>query len=154
MTFKQEIPLTPIGYVKTDADNDQIKNRIHLSQIVVNPELAPALDGVAEYSHLYVLFWIHELTSEKRTILKVYPRGRTDLPLNGVFATRSPVRPNPIGLTVVELVKVEGNVLTVRGLDAYDGSPVLDLKPYDLMDEKENVRVPAWWLKLREEKRS
>jgi tRNA (Thr-GGU) A37 N-methylase len=97
MTSKQEITLTPIGYVKTDADNDQIKNRTHLSQIVVNPELAPALDGVAEYSHLYVLFWIHELTSEKRTILKVYPRGRTDLPLNGVFATRSPFALTPSG---------------------------------------------------------
>jgi tRNA-Thr(GGU) m(6)t(6)A37 methyltransferase TsaA len=152
MDSKQEICLTPIGYVKTAADNNQIKNRTHLSQIIVNPELAPALDGVADYSHLYVLFWIHELAAEKREILKVYPRGRTDLPLSGVFATRSPVRPNPIGLTVVELVAVEGNVLTVRGLDAYDGSPVLDLKPYDLMDEKENVRVPAWWLKLREEK--
>jgi tRNA (adenine37-N6)-methyltransferase len=62
------------------------------------------------------------------------------------------LRPNPIGLTVVELVSVDGNVLTVKGLDAFDGTPVLDVKPYDHWDVAENVQVPSWWLKLQKEK--
>ncbi|MCX8153995.1 MAG: TrmO family methyltransferase, partial [Candidatus Bathyarchaeota archaeon] len=71
----------------------------------------------------------------------------------GVFATRTMYRPNPIGFTLVELVNVEGNVLSVRGLDAFDGTPVLDLKPFDPWDCAENARVPDWWLKLENEKR-
>ena len=74
------------------------------------------------------------------------------MPLTGVFAVRTMLRPNPIGLTLVELVKVDGNVLSVRGLDAYDGTPVLDVKPYDFWDMAENIKVPEWWRKLHEEK--
>jgi tRNA (Thr-GGU) A37 N-methylase len=74
------------------------------------------------------------------------------MPLTGVFAARTMLRPNPIGLTLVELVKVEGNVLTVKGLDAYDATPVLDLKPFDFWDMTENVRVPDWWKKLNAKK--
>ena len=74
------------------------------------------------------------------------------MPLTGVFAVRTMLRPNPIGLTLVELVKVDGNVLTVRGLDAYDGTPVLDIKPYDFWDVAENAKVPDWWIRLQEEK--
>jgi tRNA (Thr-GGU) A37 N-methylase len=70
----------------------------------------------------------------------------------GAFAVRTNLRPNPIGLTVVELLKVEGNVLEVRGLDAFDGTPVLDIKPYDPWDVVKQVRVPAWWRRLEEEK--
>ena len=84
--------------------------------------------------------------------MKVHPRGRRDLPLLGIFATRTMLRPNPVGLTLVELVKVEGNVLTVRGLDAFDGTPVLDIKPFDSWDTTENARVPKWWTKLKNEK--
>jgi tRNA (Thr-GGU) A37 N-methylase len=71
-----------------------------------------------------------------------------DMPLLGVFATRTNLRPNPIGLTLVELIKAEGNTLTVRGLDAFDGTPVLDVKPYDFWDAK----VPDWWKRLESEK--
>ena len=74
------------------------------------------------------------------------------MPLLGVLATRTNLRPNPIGLTLCELVKVESNVLTVRGLDAYDGTPVLDVKPYDTWDCAPNARMPNWWLKLDREK--
>jgi tRNA (adenine37-N6)-methyltransferase len=83
--------------------------------------------------------------------LKIHPRGRTDMPLVGLYATRTNLRPNQIGLTVVELLKVEGSTLTVRGLDAYDGSPVLDVKPYDSWDSKPDARVPEWRNKLEEE---
>jgi tRNA (adenine37-N6)-methyltransferase len=58
----------------------------------------------------------------------------------------------PLGLTLVELLKVEGNILTVRGLDAFDGTPVLDIKPFDSWDNAERARVPEWWIRLNEEK--
>ena len=72
--------------------------------------------------------------------------------MTGVFAVRTMLRPNPIGLTVVELVGVDGNILTVKGLDAFDGTPVLDIKPYDQWDIVEEPKVPGWWLKLQEDK--
>jgi len=153
VTSQQSITIKPVGYVRTQAVGDEVKDKTRISEIVINPELAAVLDGIADYSHLHVLFWLHEISDEKRMMLKVHPRGRIDLPLVGVFAARTNLRPNPIGLTLVELVEVEGNVLTVRGLDAFNGSPVLDIKPYDYWDEAEHARVPQWWLKLDEEKK-
>jgi tRNA (adenine37-N6)-methyltransferase len=152
MSSQQLICMKPVGYVKTETAGDQVKDRTRLSQIVVSPEFTAALDGIAEYSHLHVLFWMHEVPQEKRMILKVSPRGRTDLPLTGAFAVRTNLRPNPIGLTIVELIKVDGNVLTVRGLDAFNGTPVLDIKPYDSWDTVPDAKVPQWWRKLEEEK--
>jgi tRNA-Thr(GGU) m(6)t(6)A37 methyltransferase TsaA len=75
------------------------------------------------------------------------------MPLLGVFATRTPYRPNPIGLTLVELLKIEANVLYVRGLDAFNGTPVLDIKPYDKWDVPENSKMPDWWMRLEQERR-
>jgi tRNA-Thr(GGU) m(6)t(6)A37 methyltransferase TsaA len=93
-----------------------------------------------------------QVLENKRMILKVHPRGRMDMPLLGVFATRTNMRPNPIGLTLVELLKVEGKTLTVRGLDAFNGTPILDIKPFDPWDMVEKARVPDWWIKLNEKK--
>ncbi len=152
MSFECKIVLEPIGFVKTSAVGDEVKDKTAISTIILKPELVEALDGILGFSHLFVLFYLNQVTHEQRRTLKVHPRGRTDLPLTGVFAVRTMLRPNPIGLTLVELVKVEGKVLTVKGLDAYDGTPVLDLKPYDFWDMAENVRVPDWWKKLNEEK--
>jgi tRNA-Thr(GGU) m(6)t(6)A37 methyltransferase TsaA len=152
MPSQEKIVLKPIGFVRTEAVGDEVKDKGRISQIVVNSELAEALEGIAEFSHLFVLFWLHEVTSEERKTLKVHPRGREDLPLLGVFATRTKLRPNPIGLTLVELMKVEDNVLTVRGLDAFDETPVLDLKPFDFWDMAKDVKVPRWWTKLEKEK--
>jgi tRNA-Thr(GGU) m(6)t(6)A37 methyltransferase TsaA len=153
MTSQEPISIKPLGYVQTQAVGDQIKDKTHLSKIVLAPELAPALDGLSEYSHLFVLFWLHEISDEKRLTLKVHPRGRADMPLVGIFATRTNHRPNPIGLTLVELLKIDGTVLTVRGLDAYNGTPVLDIKPYDQWDQNLDARVPQWRKKLDEEKK-
>ncbi|MCW4008255.1 MAG: tRNA (N6-threonylcarbamoyladenosine(37)-N6)-methyltransferase TrmO [Candidatus Bathyarchaeota archaeon] len=151
MSPDDEIVLKPIGYVKTDAVGDQVRDKRRTSQIIVRSELAEALEGIDGFSHLFVLYWLNQV-SRGEVRLKVHPRGRADLPLLGVFATRTMYRPNPIGLTLVELVKVAGNVLTVRGLDAFDGTPVLDLKPFDPWDAAENAKVPDWWLKLENEK--
>ena len=82
------------------------------------------------------------------------PLGRKDLELLGIFATRTPHRPNPIGLTCVKLMKIKNNVLTVQGLDAYNETPVLDIKPFDSWDTTKEVQVPKWWRKIKEEKES
>ncbi len=150
---KENIVLTPIGFVKTDAVGEQVRDRSRTSKIIVNSEFVEALDGISSYSHLFVLFWLNQIKDNERKTLKVHPRGKTDLPLSGVFAVRTMLRPNPIGLTIVEIVDVHSNVLTIRGLDAYNGTPVLDIKPYDPWDVVENPKVPSWWQKLKEEKK-
>jgi tRNA-Thr(GGU) m(6)t(6)A37 methyltransferase TsaA len=152
MSSQEKIVLKPIGFVRTESVGDEVKGKSGTSQIVLHSEFAEGLDGVSGFSHLFVLFWLHETSESHRKTLKVHPRGRRDLPLLGVFATRSMLRPNPIGLTLVELMKVEDNVLTVRGLDAFDGTPVLDIKPFDSRDMTEAARVPEWWIKLEKEK--
>jgi tRNA-Thr(GGU) m(6)t(6)A37 methyltransferase TsaA len=153
MPFQEKIVLNPIGYVKTEAVGDEVKDKSRTSQIVLSDNLVEALDGITGFSHLFVLFWLSQIPDEQRMIMKVHPRGRMDMPLLGVFATRTNLRPNPIGLTLVELLKVEGNTLTVRGLDAFDGTPILDIKPFDSWDTAKNARVPDWWIKLNEENR-
>jgi tRNA-Thr(GGU) m(6)t(6)A37 methyltransferase TsaA len=152
MPFQEKIVLNPIGYVKTTAVGAEVKDKSLISQIVLHEDLIEALSGISGYSHLFVLFYLNQVTSQQQKTLKVHPRGRQDMPLTGIFAVRTMLRPNPIGLTLVKLVKVEANILTVRGLDAYDETPVLDIKPYDFWDIEENAEVPDWWKKLNEGK--
>lgn len=149
---EKRILLKPVGFVRTHAVGDEVKDKSHLSEIFIDCELTQALEGISGFSHVFILFWLHQITSEQRKTLKIHPRGRSDLPLVGVFAARTNLRPNPIGLTLCELVRVEGNVLTVRGLDAFDGTSVLDVKPYDSWDCAPNARMPEWWKKLEAEK--
>jgi tRNA-Thr(GGU) m(6)t(6)A37 methyltransferase TsaA len=152
MPSQEKIILKPIGFVRTEAVGDEVRDRNRTSQIIISSELTEALDGIDSFSHLFVLFWLSQISNQQRKTMKVHPRGRKDMPLLGVFATRTNLRPNPIGLTLVELLKVEGNVLTIRGLDAFDGTPVLDLKPFDFWDSAKDVKVPEWWIRLEEEK--
>jgi len=153
MPLHEKIFLAPIGVVKTDAVGDEVKDKSRTSQIIIRGELAEALEGVDGFSHLFVLYWLNQISNRQQTPLKVHPRGRMDMPLLGVFATRTGLRPNHIGLTLVELLKVEGTTLTVRGLDAFDGTPILDIKPFDFWDTAEKARVPDWWIRLNSEKR-
>ena len=152
MSAAEKIELKPIGFVKTKAVGIEVRNKGNVSEIVFRKDLAEALDGIEDFSHLFVIFWMHEVSEEERRTIKVRPRGRRDMPLLGAFATRTPHRPNPIGLTLVELLELEGNVVTVRGLDAFDGTPVLDIKPFDHWDVPEDASVPEWWMKLEKEK--
>lgn len=115
------LPIHPIGMAQSTDDADTMA-------IDVEPRYTEALLRVDEKEHLLVLYWMHELTSEQRGIRQVHPRGDRSVPLHGVFATHSPMRPNPIGVTRVKLLRVEGNRLVVRGLDAHDGSPIIDIK--------------------------
>jgi len=115
------IELRPIGRVHArEADGG--------SEIEVHEQFVDGLEGVEEQEHLWVLYWMHELGPEDRQILRAHPMGDRDRPKRGVFALHSPMRPNPIGLTRVKLLKRKGNRLHVEGLDARDGSPVLDIK--------------------------
>ena len=147
-----EISLKPIGVVQTTTVGNEVRDRNRLSQIILENELVKALDGIEEFSHIFVIFWLHKISKEQRQTLKVHPRGRRDMPLLGIFATRTMLRPNPVGLTLVELVRVEGRVLTVRGLDAIDWTPVLDIKPFDSLDMTQTAKVPRWWIRLKDEK--
>ncbi len=114
------------------------------SEIVINPGLTEALDGLEEFSHIIVLYWMHRLATEEMP-LKIHPMRKQELPLMGLFATRTPNRPNPVGETTVKLLHRRGNILTVRGLDAFDGSPVIDIKPYiPIADSAGDARVPQW----------
>ena len=96
------------------------------STIILAPEFAPGLEGLEKEPRILVVFYFHLSDGYE---LHQHPRGDTGRPKRGVFALRSPRRPNPIGVTEVELLEIRGNRLRVRGLDAVDGTPVLDLKP-------------------------
>lgn len=120
------------------------------AEILVAPQYCEGLEGLARRIHpaaaaesgglpgggkIVVICWMHQAD---RTRLKVHPRGRRDLPPRGVFSTRSPHRPNPLSLHTVELLEIRGNVLRVRGMDAIDGTPVIDIKPHSPgLDDRE-----------------
>lgn len=97
------------------------------SVIELEPEWSDALEGLEPGRDLWVLTYFHLADRPK---IKVHPRGDASRPLTGLFNTRAPSRPNPIGLTLARLVSIQGNSLTVRGLEALDNTPVLDIKPY------------------------
>jgi tRNA-Thr(GGU) m(6)t(6)A37 methyltransferase TsaA len=149
----RDIILKPIGFVKREGIEDEVRDKDNVSKIILNSDLKKGLDGVESFSHLFILYWLHKIQEKANNCLKTNPRGRKDMPLLGIFATRTPNRPNPIGLTLVELLKIDEHILTVRGLDAFDGTPVLDIKPYDKWDVPKNARMPEWWWILEKERR-
>jgi len=140
------ITLKAIGIVRNELKQPPVRiDRWEVvSEIVIEPSLTEALDGLEEYSHITVLWWMHLLPSGEVT-LKVHPMGREEFPLKGLFALRTPNRPNRIGKTTVRLLQRQGNILRVKGLEALDGSPVIDIKPYiPRYDSAANTKVPPW----------
>lgn len=118
---RKAIELRPLG-IASRTEKERIV------RITIYPEYADGLDGIENLDHIYVLYWMHKLKARDRETVKVHPQGDLNKPLRGVFSLRSPMRPNPIGLTRVRLLKKEGNTLLVEGLDALDGSPIIDIK--------------------------
>jgi tRNA-Thr(GGU) m(6)t(6)A37 methyltransferase TsaA len=116
------------------------------AQIRIFPEFCGGLKGVEDFSHLIVLYWIHLRDNEAdRRTLFVFPKRGTVKVETGVFACRSPSRPNPIGLCIVELVGKKNCTLTVRRLDAIEGTPIIDIKPYiPNIDTAQSARIPDW----------
>ena len=137
---EQQVPtftMQPIG---------QVQRTEGRTLIVLDEKYQPGLLGLDGWSHVQVIWWFDKNdTPQRRSILQVHPRGDASNPLTGVFACRAPVRPNLIALSLCKLVSVEGRVIEVESIDAFDGTPVLDLKPFapglDLVQE---VRVPDW----------
>ena len=131
------IALTPVGRVESELiDRTMAPKQGHegapAAWIAFEPQLAAALDGMRVGDRLILLTWFDRAD---RTTLKVHPRSNPDTPLQGVFVTRSPDRPNPIGLHPVEVLAIEGTRVRVSDLEALDGTPVLDVKPV-LTDER------------------
>ncbi len=142
-----KIELQPIAFVKnsrTSLADD------HWGEIVSEIQLADnlpasALAGLADFSHVEVIFYFDQVKSEQIITAAEHPRENRDWPKVGIFAQRKKSRPNRLGLTTAKIVSVDGRCLTVKGLDAIDGSPVLDLKP--VMQEflpREAIQQPGW----------
>ncbi len=129
-TGRDPVTCLPIGIVhspfkeRKDAPN-QGRNTREISTLEIFPEYRDGLVGLAAGDAVFILCWFDR---SERDILQVIPHGRTEL--TGVFATRAPVRPNPLSLTLVTIESITGTTLTVRGLEALDNTPVLDIKPY------------------------
>lgn len=145
MEDKDIVKLKPIAVVKNEISEPGRHNSTDvLSDIIFDPGFEEALDRLDEFSHIVVIYWMHRSPAWDHSLSKVHPRKRVDLPLVGVLATRSPVRPNSLGITVVRLLERQGNVLKTRGLDAIDGTPVIDVKPYLPPDLNEPVKIADW----------
>jgi tRNA (adenine37-N6)-methyltransferase len=143
-----EISLKPIGIVRNHIKGPTREESSEvISEIIIDESLNEALDDLEQFSHIIVLYWIHR--SRRPAPLKVHPRGDPDRAERGVFSTRSPSRPNPIGKATVKLLERKGNILEVQGLDAIDGSPVLDIKPYipGYDSVESDYRAPSWMVK-------
>ena len=151
----------PIGEVRVQASDDEIKGRGREldceSRIEIFPEFQDALDGLSGFSHIFVLSFLHRLRPDQVGVLKVRPRRLMskgfkleELPLVGVFAIDSPTRPNPIGLSLVKLLRIDGRELFVSGLDLFDRTPILDIKPYRDDYRANEYELAEWYRSLRD----
>lgn len=140
-----EFKMRPIGHVKKSEDR---------TLIVLDKKYQPGLLGVEGFTHIYMIWWFDKNdTPEKRATLQVHPRGNRDSPLTGVFATRSPVRPNLIALTLCKVISVKGNAIEIEKTDAFDGTPVLDIKPFlPGYDTADDATIPEWLERARKKK--
>ena len=141
------ITCTPIGVVKCPVTEMSQGNWAQVeSEIRLDPQYAPGLQGLDGFSHVVVVFYLDRATGfDPAKQLLRRPRGMENMHEVGVFAQRTKYRPNPIGVASVELLAVRNNVVVVRGLDALDGTPVLDLKPYmPVFDSVADARMPDW----------
>ncbi len=144
-----DIRMRPIGTVHNDVTEatDEAWGKV-ISDIRFRPELAGVADGLETFTHCIVLYWMHQTPPTAE--LRRRPRGRKDMPELGLLAQRARHRPNPIGITAVEVVGVTPDTVRVRGLDAIDGTPVLDLKPYYPEFDRRDAAVPEWARRLME----
>jgi tRNA-Thr(GGU) m(6)t(6)A37 methyltransferase TsaA len=126
----QSFTFKPIGIVRNDIEEGSIPEDWSdiISEIKIYSKYAKGLEGLEQFRRILVVFVFHKAHQTK---LKLHPRGDKSRPMRGVFATRSPMRPNKIGVAEVELVQVRGNIIIVKGLDVLNGTPVIDVKSTD-----------------------
>jgi tRNA-Thr(GGU) m(6)t(6)A37 methyltransferase TsaA len=168
-----EMKLRPVGLVRSEIqtpmlqanDSDlELRERMDrireyhrkvknaLCELIVFTRYEALLDSIEDFSHILVLYWPHLIDPQRRKLRKVHPMGRKDLPRQGIFATCSPARPNPVLVSAVRLLKRVGNKLEVKGLEAVNGSPIIDIKPYSRnYYGAENPVVPAWMEQIHRE---
>jgi tRNA-Thr(GGU) m(6)t(6)A37 methyltransferase TsaA len=143
---QSEVPsflLRPVGRVEREG------GAVHLRIFAPYRDALLGLDG---YSHVFVLYWFDRNdTPSKRRILRVHPRGNQANPLTGVFACRSPARPNLIGLTLCRILSVADGIVQVDQIDAFDSTPILDIKPYIPATDNAtgDIRIPAWLTEMK-----
>ena len=146
-----EIVMTPIGKVQNDVVNRKdVSWGEDTSSIVLEKEYVSGLKGLEDFSHAIIFFFLDKANYEKEKHLQRRPQNREDMPLVGIFSQRGKDRPNRIGMTSVEIVSVSDDTLVVKGLDAVDGTPVLDIKPYYPVYDKKDATVPEWVDRLME----
>ena len=140
--WTMRVLLEPVGEVRchvssaVDVPWANVVSELHLVEAV-----ASGLEGIEQFSHLLVIFFMHQASFVPERDLIRRPGGRDDMPRLGIFAQRAPSRPNAIGVSVVRLLSHEKDCLLVQGLDAIDGSPVLDVKPY--FTDFDRAKAPA-----------
>jgi tRNA-Thr(GGU) m(6)t(6)A37 methyltransferase TsaA len=142
-----DVSMTPIGYVRSRVKETRPDGWDNVEcDVVLRPELEPMLLNLSDYTHVIVVFWPHQVPDDVRgSKPQLHPRDDPQYPLMGILATRSQIRPNPVLTSPVRLLGVKGNVLRVLGLDAIDGTPVLDIKPYlPHYDSLPGASVPDW----------
>jgi len=146
----QPIAIQPVGVVHSAVKEAIVDNWGQvISEIHIDEDLKEGLRGLDDWSHIVVIFYMHETRFEKTQNLIQKPRNRDDMPPLGIFAQRSRNHPNTIGISAVRLLGIEGHVIKVKGLDAIDGTPVLDIKPYaPVYDGASDPLVPAWFVRL------
>jgi tRNA-Thr(GGU) m(6)t(6)A37 methyltransferase TsaA len=159
MSTENHFTFRQVGVVRTKATDDEVKEMSGQAEATVEifPEFQEALDGLDGFSHIFVLSYLHKLRPEQIGPLKVRPRRfrraglkPEEVPLVGVFSIESPTRPNPIGLSLVKLVRREGRILHVEGLDVFNGTPVLDIKPYTETYRADPYELAEWNRQLLE----
>ncbi len=143
----KEIKLNPIGYAKNAEKHHFGGWKNIISEIIINEKWRGALLGLSDFSHIIVVYFMHEI---KTCDIRHIPQGKAGkVPEVGIFACRCPARPNPIGISTVKLLNVKDNIITVQGLDVVQDTPILDIKPYTPQyDAAENPKVPDWINKL------
>lgn len=144
----KEIKLNPIGFVKNKIMQSRFGNFAdEISEIVLNKKFTEGLDGIEDYSHIIVVYWLHKA---RTCDIHHIPQGKIGrVPEVGIFACRCVNRPNPIGITTVKLLERKENKIKVKGLDVLNGTPVIDVKPYwPQYDKVKNEKIPKWVNKL------
>ncbi len=142
---REPVMVRPIGVVRNSVRLPRMDGWAAVrSDIIVREELSGGLDGIEGYSHVIVVFAFHHVP-ESELRLRVTPRGDSRIPEQGVLATRSQLRPSPLGVSVVKQMRRRHNIVRVEGLDAIDGTPVLDIKPYfPNYDAVPDASIPEW----------
>ena len=142
-----EVKLKTIGFVKNQEKQHFGDWSKIVTDLVVDHKYKDALKGLEDYSHLIVVYWMHKI---KTCDIRHVPQGKiNEVPEVGIFACRCPQRPNPIGISTVEILGIKDSIITVKGLDTIENTPILDIKPYTPQyDAASNVKIPDWVSKL------